>query len=199
MVFVWKENVERRGKRVGDGAMFQFLLTSLLHADGIWNEFHEVSDSMRTEYHFHKQSEKDPTILVGKSSFLNRCPLWCSNVDATHEVDCCIDYIKWIKLWDTWGHGSWNLHSWALFLLGVTRLMDVVYRLVPLPVVRGVQLSQGLSFATTIVKCIRNLGKSRTFPSLSLVREHGPCWTSKCNASYTQAHVHNSILHGHLS
>ncbi|RVX19479.1 Molybdate transporter 2 [Vitis vinifera] len=37
-------------------------------------------------------------------------------------------------------------------------------RLIPLPVVRGVQLSQGLSFAMTAVSI---LGKSRTFPSLS--------------------------------
>ncbi|KAJ9702442.1 hypothetical protein PVL29_004262 [Vitis rotundifolia] len=33
--------------------------------------------------------------------------------------------------------------------------MEVVYRLIPLPVVRGVQLSQGLSFAMTTVKYIR--------------------------------------------
>ena len=45
--------------------------------------------------------------------------------------------------------------SGALFLLGVTGLMETVYRLIPLPVVRGVQLSQGLSFAMTAVKYIR--------------------------------------------
>ncbi|KAJ9702443.1 hypothetical protein PVL29_004263 [Vitis rotundifolia] len=45
--------------------------------------------------------------------------------------------------------------SGALFLLGVTGLMETVYRLIPLPVVRGVQLSQGLSFAMIAVKYIR--------------------------------------------
>eukprot|EP01018_Ginkgo_biloba_P022534 Gb_14916 [translate_table: standard] len=43
----------------------------------------------------------------------------------------------------------------TLFVLGVTGLMGVIYRLIPLPVVRGVQLSQGLSFAFTAVKYIR--------------------------------------------
>ena len=33
--------------------------------------------------------------------------------------------------------------------------MEVVYRLIPLPVVRGVQLSQGLSFAMTTLNYIR--------------------------------------------
>ncbi|GLJ36213.1 hypothetical protein SUGI_0726920 [Cryptomeria japonica] len=42
-----------------------------------------------------------------------------------------------------------------LFVLGVTGLMGVIYRLLPLPVVRGVQLSQGLSFTFTAVKYIR--------------------------------------------
>ncbi|KAJ8640611.1 hypothetical protein MRB53_017305 [Persea americana] len=43
----------------------------------------------------------------------------------------------------------------ALFLLGVTGLMELAYNLIPLPVVRGVQLSQGLSFALTAVKYVR--------------------------------------------
>uniref|UniRef100_A0A0D9YCE3 Molybdate transporter 2 n=1 Tax=Oryza glumipatula TaxID=40148 RepID=A0A0D9YCE3_9ORYZ len=42
-----------------------------------------------------------------------------------------------------------------LLFLGVTGLMTTLYRLLPLPVVRGVQLSQGLSFAFTAVKYIR--------------------------------------------
>ncbi|XP_010264078.1 PREDICTED: molybdate transporter 1-like [Nelumbo nucifera] len=47
--------------------------------------------------------------------------------------------------------------SAILFLLGVTGLMGLVYRLIPLPVVRGIQLSQGLSFAFTAVKYVRNV------------------------------------------
>ena len=38
--------------------------------------------------------------------------------------------------------------------LGITGLMHVVQKLVPLPVVRGIQLSQGLSFAITGVKYV---------------------------------------------
>ncbi|XP_058224335.1 molybdate transporter 1-like [Rhododendron vialii] len=44
-----------------------------------------------------------------------------------------------------------------LFLLGVTGLMQLVYRFIPLSVVRGIQLAQGLSFALTAVKYIRNV------------------------------------------
>lgn len=44
-----------------------------------------------------------------------------------------------------------------LFLLGVTGLMRIAYRLIPLPVVRGIQLAQGLSFAMTAVKYIRKV------------------------------------------
>ncbi|KAG5523358.1 hypothetical protein RHGRI_035244 [Rhododendron griersonianum] len=43
----------------------------------------------------------------------------------------------------------------VLFLLGATGLMSFLYRFIPLPVVRGVQLSQGLSFAFTAVKYIQ--------------------------------------------
>ncbi|KAK1260052.1 Molybdate transporter 2 [Acorus gramineus] len=48
----------------------------------------------------------------------------------------------------------------VLFILGATGLMSVFYRFIPLPVVRGVQLSQacsqkGLSFAFTAIKYIR--------------------------------------------
>lgn len=42
-----------------------------------------------------------------------------------------------------------------LLFLGATGLMTRLYRVLPLPVVRGVQLSQGLSFAFTAVKYIR--------------------------------------------
>ncbi|XP_042492326.1 molybdate transporter 1 [Macadamia integrifolia] len=45
----------------------------------------------------------------------------------------------------------------TLFLLGITGLMGFVYKLIPLPVVRGIQLSQGLSFAFTAVKYVRNV------------------------------------------
>ncbi|XP_022756506.1 molybdate transporter 1-like [Durio zibethinus] len=44
-----------------------------------------------------------------------------------------------------------------LLVLGVTGLMRLVYKLIPLSVVRGIQLSQGLSFAMTAVKYIRNV------------------------------------------
>lgn len=44
-----------------------------------------------------------------------------------------------------------------LFLLGVTGLMQLVYKLIPISVVRGIQLAQGLSFAMTAVKYIRNV------------------------------------------
>jgi hypothetical protein len=44
-----------------------------------------------------------------------------------------------------------------LFLLGVTGLMQVVYKIIPLSVVRGVQLAQGLSFALSAVKYIRKV------------------------------------------
>ncbi|KAI3925041.1 hypothetical protein MKW98_009691 [Papaver atlanticum] len=52
-----------------------------------------------------------------------------------------------------------------LFFLGITGLMSLVYKIIPLPVVRGVQLSQGLSFALTSVKYIRktqNFTKGKT-------------------------------------
>ncbi|XP_027332283.1 molybdate transporter 1-like [Abrus precatorius] len=44
----------------------------------------------------------------------------------------------------------------TLFVLGVTGLMQLVYKLIPLSVVRGIQLAQGLSFALTAVKYVRN-------------------------------------------
>ncbi|PIA65394.1 hypothetical protein AQUCO_00100699v1 [Aquilegia coerulea] len=43
----------------------------------------------------------------------------------------------------------------VLLILGITGLMSVIYKYIPLPVVRGVQLSQGLSFAFTAIKYIR--------------------------------------------
>ncbi|KAG6537521.1 hypothetical protein ZIOFF_002615 [Zingiber officinale] len=43
----------------------------------------------------------------------------------------------------------------VLLFLGSTGLMSVLYRFIPLPVVRGVQLSQGLSFAFSAIKYIR--------------------------------------------
>ncbi|KAI4972233.1 hypothetical protein ZWY2020_003158 [Hordeum vulgare] len=52
-----------------------------------------------------------------------------------------------------------------VLLLGVTRLMKLVYWLVPLPVVRGIQLAQGLNFAMAAVKYIRyeqDLGKGKS-------------------------------------
>ncbi|XP_031105804.1 molybdate transporter 2 [Ipomoea triloba] len=43
----------------------------------------------------------------------------------------------------------------TLFILGATGLMSFFYHFIPLPVVRGVQLSQGLSFAFSAIKYIR--------------------------------------------
>ena len=43
----------------------------------------------------------------------------------------------------------------VLLFLGCTGLMSFLYRFLPLPVVRGVQLSQGLSFAFSAIKYIR--------------------------------------------
>ncbi|XP_041020858.1 molybdate transporter 1-like [Juglans microcarpa x Juglans regia] len=44
-----------------------------------------------------------------------------------------------------------------LFVLGVTGLMQLVYKIIPLSVVRGIQLAQGLSFTLTAVKYIRKV------------------------------------------
>ncbi|KAG0604874.1 hypothetical protein M758_9G015400 [Ceratodon purpureus] len=52
----------------------------------------------------------------------------------------------------------------VLAILGITGLMSMVNRLVPLPVVRGVQLSQGIAFGITAVKYIlkeQDLTKSK--------------------------------------
>ena len=54
--------------------------------------------------------------------------------------------------------------AFVLFL-GLTRLMDLVSRFVPLSVVRGIQLAQGLNFAMAAVKYIRyeqDLGKGKS-------------------------------------
>ncbi|XP_057459153.1 molybdate transporter 1-like [Lotus japonicus] len=45
----------------------------------------------------------------------------------------------------------------VLFFLGITGLMQLVYKLIPLSVVRGIQLAQGLSFAITAVKYVRKI------------------------------------------
>ncbi|XP_059461623.1 molybdate transporter 1-like [Corylus avellana] len=44
-----------------------------------------------------------------------------------------------------------------LIVLGVTGLMKLAYNLIPLPVVRGIQLAQGFSFALTAVKYVRKV------------------------------------------
>lgn len=52
-----------------------------------------------------------------------------------------------------------------LFLLGISGLMQFVFNVIPLSVVRGIQLSQGLAFAMTAVKYIKkeqNFSKSKT-------------------------------------
>ncbi|XP_061346250.1 molybdate transporter 1-like [Gastrolobium bilobum] len=45
----------------------------------------------------------------------------------------------------------------VLLVLGATGLMQLVYKLIPLCVVRGIQLAQGLSFALTAVKYVRKV------------------------------------------
>ncbi|KAG6399511.1 hypothetical protein SASPL_140992 [Salvia splendens] len=57
------------------------------------------------------------------------------------------------------------LTSAALLLLGATGLMRLAYNLIPIAVVRGIQLAQGLSFAITAVKYIKseqNFAKSKS-------------------------------------
>ncbi|CAL5205104.1 unnamed protein product [Lathyrus oleraceus] len=44
-----------------------------------------------------------------------------------------------------------------LLVLGVTGLMKLTYKLIPLSVVRGIQLAQGLSFALTAVKYVKKV------------------------------------------
>ncbi|QCD99562.1 molybdate transporter 1-like [Vigna unguiculata] len=56
----------------------------------------------------------------------------------------------------------------VLAVLGVTRLMQLVYTLIPLSVVRGIQLAQGLSFALTAVKYIR---KTQDLPNSKALGE----------------------------
>ncbi|PRQ36938.1 putative molybdate transporter 1/2 [Rosa chinensis] len=53
----------------------------------------------------------------------------------------------------------------TLIFLGATGLMKLAYKLIPMSVVRGIQLAQGLSFALTAVKYIKkvqNLPKSKS-------------------------------------
>lgn len=53
----------------------------------------------------------------------------------------------------------------VLLVLGVTGLMTVVYKWIPLPIVRGIQLAQGLNFAMSAVNYVRNeqnLAKSKS-------------------------------------
>ncbi|KAJ4806174.1 Molybdate transporter 1 [Rhynchospora pubera] len=55
--------------------------------------------------------------------------------------------------------------SGVAVVLGVTGLMELAYWLIPLSVVRGIQLAQGLNFAMTAVKYIRkeqDLGKGKS-------------------------------------
>ncbi|CAL9234064.1 unnamed protein product [Arabidopsis halleri] len=52
-----------------------------------------------------------------------------------------------------------------LFVLGISGLMQLVFNIIPLSVVRGIQLSQGLAFAMSAVKYIRkeqNFSKSKS-------------------------------------
>ncbi|CAA7032835.1 unnamed protein product [Microthlaspi erraticum] len=52
-----------------------------------------------------------------------------------------------------------------LFVLGISGLMQFVFNIIPLSVVRGIQLSQGLAFAMSAVKYIRkeqNFSKSKS-------------------------------------
>lgn len=58
-----------------------------------------------------------------------------------------------------------------LFFLGVTGLMQLVYKLIPISVVRGIQLAQGLSFAMSAVKYIRNVQNFSKSKSLAGKRQ----------------------------
>ncbi|WJX09876.1 TATA-binding protein-associated factor mot1 [Trifolium repens] len=49
------------------------------------------------------------------------------------------------------------LTSGVVLVLGVTGLMQLVYKFIPLSVMRGIQLAQGLSFALTAVKYVRKM------------------------------------------
>ncbi|KAE9586471.1 putative molybdate transporter 1/2 [Lupinus albus] len=55
-----------------------------------------------------------------------------------------------------------------MFFLGVTGLMELVYKLIPLSVVRGIQLAQGLSFALTAVKYNQGCGVLLLFAGIEL-------------------------------
>ncbi|KAK4267502.1 hypothetical protein QN277_024275 [Acacia crassicarpa] len=58
----------------------------------------------------------------------------------------------------------------VLLLLGCTGLMTFLYRYLPLPVVRGIQLSQGLQFAFSAIKYIRyyqDISTSKSGPARS--------------------------------
>jgi hypothetical protein len=54
----------------------------------------------------------------------------------------------------------------VLLVLGAMGLMTCIYRLLPLPVVRGIQLTQGLSFAFTVVSTFATSKTSHTAPLL---------------------------------
>ncbi|KAI9110365.1 hypothetical protein K1719_018807 [Acacia pycnantha] len=59
-----------------------------------------------------------------------------------------------------------------LLILGCTGLMTFLYRYLPLPVVRGIQLSQGLQFAFSAIKYIRyyqDISTSKSGPARSLL------------------------------
>lgn len=63
-----------------------------------------------------------------------------------------------------------------LFFLGATGLMSLVQRYVPLPVVRGIQLGQGISFGSTAVKYIlfnQDFAKSKSTTSRSWLGSDG--------------------------
>ena len=64
-----------------------------------------------------------------------------SDVDPAHEIDCCGGDIKWVEHQDTRNHGYQNLYFQGSFLLGITELIEIVYRLIPFPFLRGIQLS----------------------------------------------------------
>ncbi|GAU49513.1 hypothetical protein TSUD_306670 [Trifolium subterraneum] len=54
-----------------------------------------------------------------------------------------------------------------LLVLGFTGLMKLAYKLIPLCVVRGIQLAQGLSFALTAIKYVRKVQDLPKSKSLS--------------------------------
>ncbi|GMJ07240.1 molybdate transporter 1 [Hibiscus trionum] len=90
----------------------------------------------------------------------------------------------------------------VLLVLGVTGLMQMVYRLIPLSVVRGIQLSQGLSFAMSAVKYIRKVqdfSKSKSMGNRQWLGLDGLILTLFCACFITVVNGAGQERHGNGS